>query len=45
MLNFDTNYLSHKTSRTNIIKKYQKSVSSIFKKINSGTALGCEMTG
>ena len=45
MLNFDTNYVSHKASKNNIIKKYQKAVSNIFKKINSGTALGCEMTG
>lgn len=45
MLDFDTSYLNQKISKNNMIKKYQKIVSGIYKKIADKTALGCEMTG
>jgi len=45
MLEFDTSYVNHKANKSNIIKKYQKIVTNIHRKINNKTALGCEMTG
>ncbi len=45
MLDFDTSYVNRKANKSNIIKKYQKIVTNIHKKINNKTALGCEMTG
>jgi hypothetical protein len=46
MLNFDTDYvIDHKASKSNIIKKYNKSVTNIANAIKNGKAIGCEMTG
>ena len=46
MLNFDTDYvIDRKASKSNIIKKYNKSVTNIANAIKNGKAIGCEMTG